>query len=76
MRPSESFYGFNVQTAGWGILKNLTNPNTLQVGNVTIMTKEACELKASRLTKKIIRSNNIIICTISYPYVLLRPVSY
>jgi hypothetical protein len=75
MGSQESLYGRQVKVAGWGTVHNNSVPNALQIGTVTILTGEACSLRVSRLLGMIILGEERLLCTLSYPYVLVRPVS-
>jgi hypothetical protein len=75
MAPHATLYGRQFQVSGWGTLHNGSVPNSLQVANVTVLSKKICEQRVSRLSNIETRGEERLICTIAHPYVLVRPVS-
>jgi hypothetical protein len=70
--PITSLYGVDVTLAGWGLSNNNSVAINLQVASTTTITKKDCENRLEAIMAVTISLDDIYICSISDPYILLN----
>ncbi|XP_011493778.1 PREDICTED: uncharacterized protein LOC105369066 [Ceratosolen solmsi marchali] len=70
--PSTHFYGGNATIAGWGLSNNNTVSQILQTATTIILTKNDCETRISNIMEETASLDDIYMCSIADPYVLLN----